>query len=72
MDDFVRNMADMTVAKLDVEIQTYEEMCLRYLEAYKECRSDECRCSMRKTIEYYEECITVMRNIQAHKLSNQH
>ena len=72
MDDFVRKAADMSVSELDNEIQQYEEMCLRYLEAYKECRSDESRSNTRYYIEYYEECIAIMRNIQSLKLSNQH
>jgi hypothetical protein len=72
MDDFVRKAADMSVSELDNEIQRYEEMCLRYLEAYKECRSDECRFQMQYQIQQYENCISILRDIQSLKLSNQH
>lgn len=72
MDDFVRRVVDLSVSELDNEIQQYEELCLRYLEAYKECRDDDCRYNVRRHIQYYEECISVMRNIQALKLSDHH
>ncbi len=72
MDEFVRKAANMSVSELDNEIQQYEDLCLRHLETYKECMSDECRSNIRHYIEYYEECIAIMRNIQALKLSDQH
>jgi hypothetical protein len=70
MDDFIRRVSALTVLELEKDIATYESHCLMYLEAYKTCRSDECRMSVRSYIAFYEERIQVLKEFLEFKLLN--
>jgi hypothetical protein len=70
MEDFVRRVSVLGIEELEKEVEQYETMCLKYLESYKTCQSDECRCFVRNHIEYYEECIAILKEFLEFKLSN--